>query len=101
MLSFHTSPLFCGSIRMMFAIIVEARINELIRNEIKMKITFNQSQVDLKGNTIEDLLYETGSDKEQGFVVAVNNKIILKKYWESYHLNEADNVQTILPVHGG
>jgi thiamine biosynthesis protein ThiS len=66
-----------------------------------MKIFFNQSEFDLKGSTIEDLLNETRSDKEQGFVVAVNNKIILKKYWESHHLDEADIVLTILPVHGG
>ena len=66
-----------------------------------MKITFNQSEFNLRGSTIEDLLSETRSDKDQGFVVVVNNKIILKRHWDSYQLGEADAVQTILPIYGG
>jgi len=66
-----------------------------------MKITFNQTELDLKGSTIEDLLNETSSDKEQGFVVMVNKKFVLKRLWGSHQLLEADIVQTILPVHGG
>jgi thiamine biosynthesis protein ThiS len=66
-----------------------------------MKITFNQSEFNLRGSTIEDLLSETRSDKDQGFVVVVNNKIILKGSWDSYQLGEADAVQTILPIYGG
>ena len=66
-----------------------------------MKILFNQSELDLKGSTIEDLLSETRSDKEKGFVVAVNNHIIFKHNWKVFQLKEADKVLTILPTYGG
>ncbi|MBT4290136.1 MAG: hypothetical protein HOD92_22660 [Deltaproteobacteria bacterium] len=66
-----------------------------------MKITFNQSEFNLQGNTIDELLKESNSDRDLGFVVMVNKKIVLKHHWGSHQLGEADIVQTILPVHGG
>ena len=66
-----------------------------------MRIIFNQADFDLRGNTVEDLLTESKSDKNKGFVVVVNKKVVLKHHWESSQLKEADVVQTILPVHGG
>ena len=66
-----------------------------------MKITFNASNFDLQGVTIDDLLDESNSDKNLGFVVVVNKKVILKHLWKSHKLAEADIVQTVLPVHGG
>ncbi len=67
----------------------------------KMKILFNQTDFFLKGNTIKDLLKESKSDKTLGFVVVVNQKVVLKNQWDSFQLQEADVVLTVLPIQGG
>lgn len=68
-----------------------------------MELSLNQEKrhIDLETVTIKQLLDIEVSQKQKGIAVAVNNTVIPKSDWNSYHLNPNDQVLIISATQGG
>ncbi|TEW48515.1 sulfur carrier protein ThiS [Psychromonas algicola] len=66
-----------------------------------MKIQVNEQVVEVADNTnIERLLLQL--DKPlMGSAVAVNQEVITRSQWESYIINEGDNISLFQAIAGG
>lgn len=66
-----------------------------------MRISVNNKQTDLlKGNTIAELATQLELPV-LGVAIAVNNRMIPRKEWETYKLHEGDNLVIIKAACGG
>ena len=68
-----------------------------------MELSLNQEKrhIDLETVTIKQLLDIEVPQKQNGIAVAVNNTIIPKSDWNSYHLHPNDQVLIISATQGG
>jgi sulfur carrier protein len=68
-----------------------------------MELLLNQEKrhFDLESFTIQQLLDIEIPQKQKGIAVAVNNTVISKSDWNSYHLNPNDQVLIISATQGG
>lgn len=66
-----------------------------------MRISVNNKETDLQnGNTVADLTAQLELPL-QGVAVAVNNRMIPRKEWDTFTLNEGDNLVIIKAACGG
>lgn len=66
-----------------------------------MRISVNNKETDLQnGNTVADLAAQLELPL-QGVAVAVNNRMIPRKEWDTFTLNEGDNLVIIKAACGG
>ncbi len=66
-----------------------------------MKVTFNNTQIDVaEGITLGQLL-RTRNIATIGVAVAVNNKVIRKAQWHDVILTSGDDIMVITAVCGG
>ncbi len=68
-----------------------------------MELLLNQEKrhFDSESFTIQQLLDIEVPQKQKGIAVAVNNTVIPKSGWNSYHLNPNDQVLIISATQGG
>ena len=67
-----------------------------------MKVFLNNNEINLKQETNLIMLLEIKSiNNPKGIALAVNNKVIPKKEWDNYFLNDGDKVVLIQAACGG
>ncbi|WP_018614537.1 sulfur carrier protein ThiS [Segetibacter koreensis] len=67
-----------------------------------MEITFNNTSQQIEDSTsVVHLLQKLLGDKLQGIAVAVNQNIIPKAQWETFILQQHDNILVIKAAQGG
>jgi sulfur carrier protein len=68
---------------------------------MELKINNQNKQFSLDSLTIQALLDLEIPEKQNGIAVAINNTVIPKTNWNSYQLNETDDILIISATQGG
>lgn len=68
---------------------------------MELKINNQNKQFSLDSLTIQALLDLEIPKKQNGIAVAINNTVIPKTNWNSYQLNETDDILIISATQGG
>lgn len=68
---------------------------------MELKINNNIKQFDCNQITIQELLDLELPSKQNGIAVAINQKIIAKNNWDSFLLNQNDEILIITATQGG
>lgn len=66
-----------------------------------MQLVVNNKTGEYTHEYLSQLLQELALFTAKGIAVAVNNKVVPKSNWESFHLNENDTITIIRATQGG
>lgn len=67
-----------------------------------MRLRVNGQWRELEAPTLAALLESLGIQRERrGIAVAVNGEVVRRDRWDSFHLNENDEIEVIHAVQGG
>ena len=72
------------------------------KKSIRMTIEVNGKQLDFQSDvSLQSALAEMNLNEKQGMAVAVNQKVVPRKDWESYVLKSGDKILCINATQGG
>ncbi len=78
------------------------QIESMVVKYKQMKIRLNGNIVELPdGSSLPSVFQLMKTESDQGIALAVNNKVVPKKEWQSCVLKENDNVLLIRASQGG
>lgn len=66
-----------------------------------MKILINDEEKNISSKDINGLIKELNLTNLDGIALAINNNVILRKFWDSTIINENDNIIIIQATKGG
>jgi|Deesub1362B_J571_1020462.scaffolds.fasta_scaffold01224_3 sulfur carrier protein len=67
-----------------------------------MTVFLNDKKIEFSGPlTLKEALEQQGIRQVRGIAVAVNDRVVPKSEWETYHLQENDRILVIQATQGG
>lgn len=67
-----------------------------------MTVFLNDKKIEFSGPlTLKEALEQQGIRQVRGIAVAVNDQVVPKSEWETYHLQENDRILVIQATQGG
>lgn len=66
-----------------------------------MKVLINDEEKNISSKDINGLIKELNLTNLDGIALAINNNVILRKFWNSTIINENDNIIIIQATKGG
>jgi len=66
-----------------------------------MKVLINDEEKNISSKDINGLIKELNLTNLDGIALAINNNVILRKFWDTTIINENDNIIIIQATKGG